>query len=30
MQRRGYRLHLTNIEAGTRRETFSGDAMSAA
>ena len=30
MQRQGYRLHLTNIEAGTWRATFSHDAMSAA
>ena len=30
MQRQGFRLHLTNIEAGTWRATFSHDAMSAA
>ena len=30
MERHGYRLHLTNIEAGTLRATFSHDAMAAA
>src|SRR2546425_11398307 len=30
MERQGYRLHLTNIEPGTWRATFSHDAMSAA
>jgi len=30
MERQGYRLHLTNIEAGAWRATFSRDAMSAA
>jgi hypothetical protein len=30
MERNGYRLHLTNIEAGTWRATFSRDAMAAA
>jgi hypothetical protein len=30
MARQGYRLHLTNIDAGTWRVTFSRDAMSAA
>src|SRR5256885_2200452 len=30
MERQGYRLHLTNIEPGTWRATFSHDAMAAA
>jgi hypothetical protein len=30
MERQGYRLHLTNIEAGTWRATFSHDSMTAA
>ena len=30
MERQGFRLHLTNIEAGAWRATFSRDAMSAA
>jgi hypothetical protein len=30
MERHGYRLHLTNIEVGTWRATFSHDAMTAA
>src|SRR6266404_3296981 len=30
MERQGYRLHLTNIEAGTWRATFSHDSLAAA
>jgi hypothetical protein len=30
MNRHGYWLHLSNVDAGTWRATFSGDAMSAA